>query len=58
MTATECALSRPREDFTETFEIFVKHGKHLDRFKARPRFLAKLLAVEKAAKGKTKDLGG
>jgi hypothetical protein len=54
----ECALSGPKEDFAETFEIFVKHRRSLDRFKARPRFLAKLLAVEKAAKGKTKDLGG
>jgi hypothetical protein len=54
--ATEYALSRPREDFAETFELFVKHRRSLDRFKARPGFFAKLMAVERAVRGKAKVL--
>jgi hypothetical protein len=54
--ATAYALTRPREDFAETFELFVKHRRNLVKFRARPGLFRKLRAVEKAIRGKAKQL--
>lgn len=54
--ATDYALTRPREDFAETFELFVKHRRNLGRFRTRPGLFRKLRAVEKAVRGKAREI--
>lgn len=54
--ATDYALTRPREDFAETFALFVKQRGNLVKFRNRPGLYAKLRAVETAVTSKAKTL--
>jgi hypothetical protein len=45
------------EDFAETFMVYLRHRKNLSRYKNRPGVFKKLLAVEKAVKVASKELG-
>jgi hypothetical protein len=54
--ASDYALTRPREDFAETFELFIKHRKSLAKFRSRPGLFRKLQAVEAAVKRKNREL--
>lgn len=42
------AMTSPKEDFAETFMMFLRHRKSLGRFRQRPGVYRKLKAVERA----------
>ena len=51
------AQSHPDEDFAETFRLYLRNRKSLERFKSRKGVYKKLLAVSKAVNRKAKALG-
>lgn len=53
--ASEYATTSPSEDFAETFMLFLKHRRDLDRFTSRRGFRAKLRAVERTVLSAARD---
>lgn len=45
---SEYACQQAKEDFAETFMVYLRHRRNLSRFKARAGVMAKLRAVEQA----------
>jgi hypothetical protein len=54
---SEYASTLSREDFAETFMIYLKYRNSLGRFKSRPGVYKKLLAVERAVNTARRELG-
>jgi hypothetical protein len=54
---SEYATTLSREDFAETFMIYLKHRNSLGKFKSRPGVYKKLLAVERAVNTARRELG-
>lgn len=54
---SEYAATLSREDFAETFMLYLKHRNNLDKFRARTGVHKKLRAVERAVKTARLELG-
>jgi len=54
---SQYASTQSREDFAETFMLYLRHRKNLGKFRARPGVYRKLLAVERAVKSARRRLG-
>jgi len=54
--ASDYALTRPAEDFAETFQLYLKHRNNLKRFNRRPGLRRKLRALHNAIGTKAAEL--
>lgn len=54
---TAYAASNPREDFAETFRVYLRFRKNLEKFRSRPGVYRKLKAVEQAVGQARDELG-
>jgi hypothetical protein len=54
---SEYAATLSREDFAETFMLYLKHRNNLNKFSSRKGVCRKLLAVEQAVKTARRELG-